>query len=270
MMRKVLALGALSAAMATMAHAQIPNELARGKFFSWQLNGGNYNITGALTQSGTIGSQTPVSFFFTDANNDGLALDVLLNIGQLLGLNFDLKVPLIAQVIQSDTNSAIIRWSNTLNLDPTDERFCIPINLGGGSSVNVRFIFVEGSLQGLVERIDCQSDPLGELSQNVHLRITPDGGDQHNYLRAQGHVFCLVQPFTLATAVANNLDWLGHGGGLPKSLGNVNGDCTIDDADLLQVLFNFGSNDAGTDTNDDGTVDDADLLTVLFNFGLSV
>lgn len=35
----------------------------------------------------------------------------------------------------------------------------------------------------------------------------------------------------------------------------------------LQVLFNFGGSDAGADTNGDGTIDDADLLTVLFNFG---
>lgn len=49
--------------------------------------------------------------------------------------------------------------------------------------------------------------------------------------------------------------------------GDVNGDDVIDDADLLQVLFAFGSNDSATDLNNDGTVDDADLLVVLFNFG---
>ncbi|MCS7191260.1 MAG: hypothetical protein NZ843_06635, partial [Fimbriimonadales bacterium] len=40
--------------------------------------------------------------------------------------------------------------------------------------------------------------------------------------------------------------------------GDVNGDGCVDDADLLQVLFNFGGNDAGSDVNDDGVVDDAD------------
>jgi aldose sugar dehydrogenase len=49
--------------------------------------------------------------------------------------------------------------------------------------------------------------------------------------------------------------------------GDVNGDDVIDDADLLRVLFAFGSNDPATDLNNDGTVDDADLLIVLFNFG---
>lgn len=50
--------------------------------------------------------------------------------------------------------------------------------------------------------------------------------------------------------------------------GDVNGDNVIDDADLLEILFNFGNNTtAPVDVNADGVVDDADLLIVLFNFG---
>ncbi len=55
------------------------------------------------------------------------------------------------------------------------------------------------------------------------------------------------------------------------------GNCCVDDADLLEVLFNFGIeynyNDSQQfkpgrgDVNCDGRVDDADLLIVLFNFG---
>jgi len=42
----------------------------------------------------------------------------------------------------------------------------------------------------------------------------------------------------------------------------------VDDADLLSVLFEFGSTDiTPADVNGDRVVDDADLLTVLFNFG---
>ncbi|MCX7992196.1 MAG: hypothetical protein N2651_00870, partial [Fimbriimonadales bacterium] len=41
----------------------------------------------------------------------------------------------------------------------------------------------------------------------------------------------------------------------------------VDDADLLAILFEFGSNNAAGGANSDGVVDDADLLTVLFNFG---
>ena len=49
--------------------------------------------------------------------------------------------------------------------------------------------------------------------------------------------------------------------------GDVNGDNVVDDADLLQVLFNFGGTDRASDVNGDNVVDDADLLIVLFNFG---
>ncbi|OYT74888.1 MAG: hypothetical protein CFK49_06075 [Armatimonadetes bacterium JP3_11] len=49
--------------------------------------------------------------------------------------------------------------------------------------------------------------------------------------------------------------------------GDVSGDGCTDDADLLTVLFNFGSNNPEADLNGDGVVDDADLLTVLFYFG---
>ncbi len=51
--------------------------------------------------------------------------------------------------------------------------------------------------------------------------------------------------------------------------GDVNGDGTVDDADLLQVLFDFGCFGfcGRSDVNEDGYVDDADLLVVLFNFG---
>ncbi len=49
--------------------------------------------------------------------------------------------------------------------------------------------------------------------------------------------------------------------------GDTNGDLTVDDADLLNILFAFGTDDAAADLNGDDTVDDADLLIVLFNFG---
>jgi TolB protein len=49
--------------------------------------------------------------------------------------------------------------------------------------------------------------------------------------------------------------------------GDVNRDGMIDDADLLQVLFDFGQETSCADVTMDDTVDDADLLVVLFNFG---
>jgi hypothetical protein len=59
------------------------------------------------------------------------------------------------------------------------------------------------------------------------------------------------------------------GVGPDPSKGDVNLDGIVDDADLLAILFAFGSSNAAVDVNSDGIVDDADLLTVLFNFGTS-
>jgi uncharacterized membrane protein len=56
----------------------------------------------------------------------------------------------------------------------------------------------------------------------------------------------------------------------PSQNGDVDANGCVDDADLLAVLFNFGSSGSNLgreDTNCDGIVDDADLLQVLFNFG---
>lgn len=60
----------------------------------------------------------------------------------------------------------------------------------------------------------------------------------------------------------------GCGGG-GSCEGDVNSNGVVDDADLLEVLFNFGCFGfcGPSDVNRDGTVDDADLLIVLFNFG---
>jgi probable HAF family extracellular repeat protein len=50
--------------------------------------------------------------------------------------------------------------------------------------------------------------------------------------------------------------------------GDVDRNGSVDDADLLQVLFAFGGRGyRNEDLNWDGTVDDADLLQVLFHFG---
>jgi hypothetical protein len=51
---------------------------------------------------------------------------------------------------------------------------------------------------------------------------------------------------------------------------DVNRDGTVDDADLLIVLFAYGDEGFNNaDVNCNGTVDDADLLIVLFEFGNS-
>ena len=55
--------------------------------------------------------------------------------------------------------------------------------------------------------------------------------------------------------------------GFPLS-GDVDRSGSVDDADLLRVLFEFGGRGyRNEDLNWDGAIDDADLLQVLFNFG---
>ncbi len=49
--------------------------------------------------------------------------------------------------------------------------------------------------------------------------------------------------------------------------GDVNGDGCVDEADLLLVLFAFGTDDTQADLNRDGVVNDIDVLEVLFTFG---
>ncbi len=62
--------------------------------------------------------------------------------------------------------------------------------------------------------------------------------------------------------------WVSAAGCQPNG-GDVDGNGCVDDADLLAVLFAFGSTGSGLaeDVNCDEVVDDADLLEVLFNFG---
>ncbi|GIV05070.1 MAG: hypothetical protein KatS3mg016_0645 [Fimbriimonadales bacterium] len=79
-------------------------------------------------------------------------------------------------------------------------------------------------------------------------------------IRAQGTLLKRVPNARMRYPGVSNLN-------LTLIPGDVNGDNVIDDADLLQILFNFGANSSANDLNGDGVVDDADLLLVLFNFG---
>lgn len=79
----------------------------------------------------------------------------------------------------------------------------------------------------------------------------------------------ITAPRCLARSIPGPLRLLGATPlNLTLTVGDVNGDNVIDDADLLEVLFNFGTSTTNpVDLNGDGVVDDADLLIVLFNFG---
>jgi len=51
--------------------------------------------------------------------------------------------------------------------------------------------------------------------------------------------------------------------------GDADGNGTVDDADLLQILLDFGTARLKSDLDDSGDVDDGDLLLVLMNYGSS-
>jgi len=80
---------------------------------------------------------------------------------------------------------------------------------------------------------------------------------------------------TATATLADNLTLKGYPAGrqptalgwVPARAGDANDDGCVDDADLLTVLFSFGSSSAQADLTRDGIVDDADLLEVLFHFG---
>ena len=261
--RKVLALGLVSAITA-LANAQIVTNFEQGGKLYWKFNGGRYDITGALTQSGNISASDPIEFPLQDLNNDGRKLDIELRVQDLfpdLGINYTLN--LIGTVVSENANEAIIRWAADVNPNQ-----CVNVSLSG-TQVQVLITLLAGALQARVTPIQCQTNPYNPDWQKVTLWLDDNGGDANNFLRVEGYLLCLEESFAFATAIIDTMDWEALGGGFTGVFGNVNGDNIVDDADLLQVLFNFGSNDAASDANGDGIVDDADLLTVLFNFGSS-
>jgi len=263
MVRKVLAFGLLSALVA-LANAQIVTNLEQGGKLYWKFNSGQYNITGALSLSGNISASDPIEFPLQDLNNDGRKLDIELRIQDLfpdLGINYTLN--LIGTVVSQNANEAIIRWAADVN-----PNLCVDVNISG-TQVQVLITRLAGALQARITPIACQNNPYDANWQKVTLQFEDNGGDANNFLRLEGYLFCFQNQSTFATAIIDTMDWEAYGGGFTGVFGNVNGDNIVDDADLLQVLFNFGSDDAATDTNGDGIVDDADLLTVLFNFGAS-
>jgi hypothetical protein len=263
MIRKVLAFGLVSAITA-LANAQIVTNLEQGGKLYWKFNSGQYNITGALSLSGNISASDPIEFPLQDLNNDGRKLDVELRMQDLfpnLGINYTLN--LIGTVVFENANEAIIRWAADVN-----PNLCVEVNISG-TQVQVLITRLAGALQARITPIACQNNPYDANWQEVTLQFEENGGDANNFLRVEGYLFCFQNPGTFATAIIDTMDWEAYGGGFTGVFGNVNGDNIVDDADLLQVLFNFGSDDAATDTNGDGIVDDADLLTVLFNFGAS-
>jgi len=249
-------------ALLMQASAQIVPDLERGGSVFWKFNSGQYEITGGYSASDDVTASDPLEFTFADLNDDGIALDVRLNLQDLIpNLGIDYSIDLIATVISDDGNTAIVRWFAS-----DDPNQCVTVNIGG-TTVQALVTRIEGALQGIITRIPCQANPYDSDWRSVSLLINENGGDANNYLRAEGYLFCVQIPTAFTVARIFNMDWDAYGGGILA--GDVNRDGIVDDADLLAVLFAFGQTGSGLpeDINGDGVVDDADLLTVLFNFG---
>lgn len=92
-----------------------------------------------------------------------------------------------------------------------------------------------------------------EISVEVSTSMTWNGFDVNNsFLGSTPLGNTVIQTYTIRIGSAD-----------------VNGDNRVDDADLLQVLLDFGRTGSNlrSDTNCDDKVDDADILKVLLNFG---
>ncbi len=115
----------------------------------------------------------------------------------------------------------------------------------------VRFVLQAGSQQ---QTVDLNLGANGSYAFDTALT----GAATVRLSTPNGVWLCTRRNTTLSDLVALNFE---------LTAGDLNQDGVIDDADLLMVLFAFGSSDSQADVNRDGVVDDADLLMVLFAFG---
>jgi hypothetical protein len=127
----------------------------------------------------------------------------------------------------------------------------------------------------------------GNIASTVNILLSLDGGlgyESGNLIVLKANtpndgIETVTVPNVVSTRARIILEPVGHVFYSPnpgnfriqdtRRAGDVNGNGCVDDADLLQVLFNFGATGVGRleDLNRDSVVDDADLLIVLFNFG---
>jgi hypothetical protein len=275
-MRKAILFGTVGAVLAltSVAVAQTPvQKLIKAGRMSFRLQNSPYYIKigvdcTILAASGGIGDQDPICVTLSDLNNDGIALDFEITIQQMVNT---IQSNATVQFYGTPVGTNQVRWQGSRTFDPPACAFI-------GGSVNqwfsLREVFGDFTMQ--IDEGACNPDPYSCTSCGADLTLTPVGNDPNNqnvnYLGFEGILWlagnnCGDGGPLRACARTWAINTIAYSSSLP-SQGDVNGDCTIDDADLLTVLFDFGGSGAG-DVNSDGIVDDADLLTVLFNFGRS-
>jgi hypothetical protein len=200
------------------------------------------------------------------------SLEIHLNLRDF-GLTYDYEVTLGGTALNDDT----VEWS----LDEIPNR-CVNVE-----GVNVLIYRVWGRLRARLQLVPTAPNDL--CGRAFNLVLTPIDGDDGNQLNAELYVFCQHTSSAKVNVEVRQIDYIGRSGNPDATVpnnphllgsfydsetiefmlyGDANRDGIVDDADLLTVLFEFGS--AGLrdgDVNGDGHVDDSDLLVVLFQFG---
>jgi hypothetical protein len=275
-MRKAILFGTVGAVLAltSVAVAQTPVEkLIKAGRMSFRLQDSPYYIRiGAACDipaaGGGIGDQAPICVTLSDLNNDGVALDFEITIQQMVNA---IQSNATVQFYGTPVGNNQVRWQGARTFNPLECAF-----IGGSVQQWFQLLQVFGDFTMEISEGACDPDPFSCSSCGVDLTLTPVGNDPNNenvnFLGFEGFIRlagtdCETGVPLRACARTWAINTIAYSSSLP-SQGDVNGDCTIDDADLLAVLFNFGGSGDG-DVNSDGVVDDADLLTVLFNFGRS-
>ena len=265
--------GMLALTSAATAQTLVDRLIQTGKM-SFRLNNSEYYIRigdqcTIPAAGGGLGDQNPICVELQDLNGDGIALDFQITINQMVNtIQSNETVTFYGTPVGGNQ----VRWQGSHTFDPPACAFI-------GGSVNQWFQLNEvyGDFTMEIREVSsCSPDPYGCILCGVdQMLATPaiNPPDENvNYLGFNGVVrlagnSCDTGGPLRACARTYSINAVAYSGGL-RPRGDVNDDCTIDDADLLIVLFNFGGSGSG-DVNRDGVVDDADLLVVLFNFGAS-
>lgn len=173
-----------------------------------------------------------------------------------LNYTIPLSAPLGNQTLRAefsgDSTYSAAFATNTLSVSPVRVQGQVALEgVANPQGTPVRFTVQAGSQQ---ETVNLNLGNNGSFAFDTSLT----GAAQARVSTPNGVWLCAQQSTTLSNLITLNFT---------LKAGDLNQDGTIDDADLLLVLFAFGSSDSRADVNRDGTVDDADLLVVLFNFG---
>lgn len=146
--------------------------------------------------------------------------------------------------------------------------FAVKLNPAG----RVAWTFSEPNVEGAEDVVVDFTDNIYITGPRLTVKLNPDGtvawttrpclGNEF----AGGYALALDPTSTLYPAVYITGSFTAK---VLQSPADVNGDNCVDDSDLLEILFRFGSflPCSAYDLNGDGIIDDADLLLILFYFG---